>query len=1082
MTKGSKLREKDVRMPDIKQDQRDELITQYLTEVEPLHHETARSQRFGMLLHALFAVVPQFIEDFVSGVEKYLKVRQKDRILKGRADNLFGNVVIEFEADLTRTRAEAEEQLRRYVAILWSQEAPDSRTPYLCLAADGVLFLTYTPSLADPQKVELTSEDVHLELLEDVDWRKFSPLEVYFWLDRYFFRQEIYPPSSERMEKDFGVRSHAFRTAQATLAALWRQVKERSSFEVVFDAWDKYLRVVYGSKVAGDELFIKHTYLATLAKLLAWMRLTESREHPDDAQIIRMLEGRLFKDLEIDNFLEEDFFSWPARHPAQAAGLKVVRGLFSILQKYNLRGLSEDMLKSLYQELVDPETRHDLGEFYTPDWLAHRMVNQMLDSNPQAAMLDPSCGSGTFLYLAIKEKRRRLGDSRETLDHIFASVFGVDIHPLAVITAKTNYILALGDLLKKRGPVALPVFLANTIALPEREVWRKLWRQLPSYRVNLYGSPINLPEVLMTDLGLYDRCIELIQGFVADHRGEPISLQTFSKFLQVQNFPLAEQEEVLEAIFPVAEALKRFLESDRDTIWAFVLKNIYKPLFLKNRFDFLMGNPPWISLRYLEPEYQKFIKQQIKDYRLLTGKGHLITHMEVAALFLVRAADLYLKDGGSIAFVMPRSVFTADQHDELRRGAFRFTQDKMLHLVWTALWDCDRVVPLFNVPACVVWGEKIKALHGPETIPGEIISGTLLRKNASLTEAEQKLTFEPTTFAVFRYGKRSYWDQGTGGVTKAASYYKKRFFQGATIVPRAFWFVQVEPSALGFNPHRPPLVTDPRAIKKAKKPYQDVHFSAQVESRFLYATLLSTDLVPFGHMGFRLVVLPVLPHGKGYHLLDAGTARKEGYSYLAKWLEKVEEEWIKRRGAKAENLSALEWLDYRKKLTSQEPGATYRVTYITSGTNLTAALVENRPIKFAINGEEITFQGFVADHVTYYMETSDPNEAAYLVAVLNSPTIDKMIKPMQSRGLWGPRHIHTKVLELPIPKFEAENPQHQRLSALGEQCTQKVQAWLSQGGPGKVTSIGRLRQMVRQMLNSELSEIDGLVASLLQKG
>jgi hypothetical protein len=447
MTKSSKLREKDVRMPDIQQAQRDELVAQYLEEVQPLHSESARSHRFGMLIHALFAVVPQFIEDYVSGVEKYLKARQKDRILRGRADNLFGNVVIEFEADLAKTLTEAEEQLRHYVAILWSQEAPDARTPYLCLATDGVRFLTYTPSLADPRKAEPTSEDVHLELLEDIDWRKFSPLEVYLWLDRYFFRQEIYPPSSERIEKDFGVRSHAFRTAQALLTALWRQVKELSSFEVVFDAWDKYLRIVYGSKVAGDELFIRHTYLATLAKLLAWMRLTESKTPPDDARIIRMLEGRLFKDLEIDNFLEEDFFSWPSRHPAQAAALKVVRGLFSILQKYNLRGLSEDVLKSLYQELVDPETRHDLGEFYTPDWLAHRMVNRMLDSNPKGAMLDPSCGSGTFLYLAIKEKRQRLGDSRETLDHIFASVFGVDIHPLAVITAKTNYILALAHTL-----------------------------------------------------------------------------------------------------------------------------------------------------------------------------------------------------------------------------------------------------------------------------------------------------------------------------------------------------------------------------------------------------------------------------------------------------------------------------------------------------------------------------------------------------------------------------------------------------------------------------------------------------------
>lgn len=92
-------------MPDIQEGERNDLIKQYLKEVEPLNSEPARSHRFGMLLHALFAVVPAFIEDFVQGVEKYLKVRQKDRILKGRADHLFGNVIIEFEADLTRTRA-----------------------------------------------------------------------------------------------------------------------------------------------------------------------------------------------------------------------------------------------------------------------------------------------------------------------------------------------------------------------------------------------------------------------------------------------------------------------------------------------------------------------------------------------------------------------------------------------------------------------------------------------------------------------------------------------------------------------------------------------------------------------------------------------------------------------------------------------------------------------------------------------------------------------------------------------------------------------------------------------------------------
>lgn len=133
---------------------------------------------------------------------------------------------------------------------------------------------------------------------------------------------------------------------------------------------------------------MRHTYLATLAKLMSWVRITEGKSLPDDTSIVQMLEGRLFKDQGIENFIEEDFFSWLARESAVKTGVDTVRWLLSLLQNYNLRELSEDVLKSLYQELVDPDTRHDLGEFYTPDWLAHRMVNKLLDAGPDGTMFD----------------------------------------------------------------------------------------------------------------------------------------------------------------------------------------------------------------------------------------------------------------------------------------------------------------------------------------------------------------------------------------------------------------------------------------------------------------------------------------------------------------------------------------------------------------------------------------------------------------------------------------------------------------------------------------------------------------------
>jgi hypothetical protein len=241
MSKQTKLTEKSARIPETREAHWQETIPAYLREIQTQNSESARSHRFAMLLQELFGVEPGFVEAYTTGIEKYLQVKGKDRILKGEADNLFGSVVIEFEASLAKTRDEAEEQLRRYVAILWSHESADARTPYLCLAADGVRFIAYSPTLGKVAR-EISPDDVQLEVIEDADWTKLQPREIYFWLDRYFLRKEILHPTSETIVRDFGVKSHAFQSTTRALLALWQEIKSRSAFAVVFDGWDKYLR------------------------------------------------------------------------------------------------------------------------------------------------------------------------------------------------------------------------------------------------------------------------------------------------------------------------------------------------------------------------------------------------------------------------------------------------------------------------------------------------------------------------------------------------------------------------------------------------------------------------------------------------------------------------------------------------------------------------------------------------------------------------------------------------------------------------------------------------------------------------
>lgn len=101
-------------------------------------------------------------------------------------------------------------------------------------------------------------------------------------------------------------------------------------------------------------------------------------------------------------------------------------------------------------------------------------------------------------------------------------------------------------------------------------------------------------------------------------------------------------------------------------------------------------------------DYQNFLKSAIVlEHKLLEASdAELITQMELGTLFFVRAANLYLEKGGTIAFVLPRSIFSAEQHDNFRNQKFvpRLRIEKVL--------DLRNVRPLFKVPACVVFATK----------------------------------------------------------------------------------------------------------------------------------------------------------------------------------------------------------------------------------------------------------------------------------------------------------------------------------------------------------------------------------------
>jgi len=219
-----------------------------------------------------------------------------------------------------------------------------------------------------------------------------------------------------------------------------------------------------------DELFLRHTWLVSMSRLMVWAALSSGQTTGALRQVAQhVFSGRYFESKRLANPTDQDFFHWIRSPQAEVLLASIWERVLDALLTYNLTMIREDVLKGVYQQLIDPKDRHDLGEYYTPDWLCERIVAEVLPPEGYATVLDPSCGSGSFLRASIHHfmNSNTVGTPNERLRDVLASVQGIDIHPVAVTIARATYVLALGKLVNAaRRPLRIPVFLADSLFLP----------------------------------------------------------------------------------------------------------------------------------------------------------------------------------------------------------------------------------------------------------------------------------------------------------------------------------------------------------------------------------------------------------------------------------------------------------------------------------------------------------------------------------------------------------------------------------------------------------------------------------------
>ncbi len=1050
------------------------LINAYLSKIKTANKELTKKEAFKDLLNRLYGddeEILKLIDKITLGAEKTIvNIPRKDKLHKGSADTLYNHIIIEFENDLKQTLDHAKEQLAGY---LLGQLKSGDGYHFTLIASDFINWKVFAPDVSCLDRIESFQE--HELILNEVKSASFvlyerNAEEFYYWIDRFLFKEEKQRATLKRIEEAFGYQSNIFIESFRELSKWFNVAKKFGEVQVSYEQWSKFLSIAYGSFDARDNVFLIHTYLSVFSKMLAYS-VVSNDDYIDDNELKGILDGTIFHRYNIRNFVDNDFFHWVNSGRSFNNLKKVFRLIAQEISNFEFDNVDEDILKGVYQELIDIDTRHSLGEYYTPDWLCERIVKEF-DFKKSDKILDPACGSGSFLRAAIHRIKELNPDV--SVEELNEQIYGIDIHPLSVQIAKTTLLLALGkEIINAKKPVYLNIILANTLLAPEGV--QNLFGN--EFLLNIDKEKYHLTTQILEDVKLFDEALGICDDLAEQTMGkknetEEVFENIFRKHFTKSGIKSGANKQVIESFYKIYTGLKAVKEKGRDSIWKFIVQNLYKPYFIAGRFDYVIGNPPWFTYSSIRNEdYQNILNALADKYEVKPIKVANFPHLEIAAIFMAYCSSYFLNENGQIAFVLPRSFFSADHHDNTRSGkaiGFRLKQ----------IWDLKDVSPLFRVPSCVFFAEKFDKKNVPFFgLTGNIFSGKLTEHNCNLLTAKENLTEEAVKWYCIKQGKASAISTRKTKTNETENPYKKHFKQGATIVPRCFYFIELNQDfPPDFNDRIINIKTSDAIKNDAKKPWKDLEFTGKIESKFIFRTALAKSILPFALYKPDMVVLPVLIENnngrKEIKLLSANDLMQEGYLNASKWFSNVENTWQLLRTEKNKNISSEDYLNWQNKLTQQNLNAPYLVIYNMSGKDAYSAILKRTEIDFE----------FAVDYTTFRIEISDLREAYYLTAILNSNVPNLLMKDFQARGLFGARHVSKKILDIYFPRFEENNEIHLQLAELSEIAHEKAAKYLEDNPPQKeltATRLGKLRLDLKKHLSAEMKEIDRLVKKVV---
>ena len=865
--------------------------------------------------------------------------------------------------------------------------------------------------------------------------------------------------SAEELLKSFSSNSKLTKKYISYLYELLEQnLNQNNRITTLFTEWDRIFGEIYGQNETdftkfSDELismyglkydvidikkilFILQTYYSIVTKLLIH-NLLESLSSPSSNhksfkthnEVRALFSGKLYSEYCVDNFFEIHFFEWFML--SEEFDVSIINdinselGLFETTASVIKPEIVEDALKNVYINLIPRELRHLMGEYYTPNWLVDFTIDKSkydfdLDSN----VLDPTCGSGTFLIHIIKKLRKKYKnelDNDKLIQRIVKNVVGFDINPIAVISSKANYILSLGDITQFDSPISIPIYMCDSILVPT--VHAKQRKNNNSIVIDTVVGNFEVPVFKSREENDY-----FLKKASSCVMSDYTTFEEFYSLIKNENIIVIDDSQI-ELSEKFYEKLCDLHYSGKNGFWPIILKNSFAPLFMQDKFDYLVGNPPWITWKSMSDTYRKLTLDIWLSYGIFEKDAYdkITTHDDFAMAVVYVSIDHYLKENGYASFVLPQTFVKSLKGGEGFRK-FEITRDGLsINFSVNEVYDMLEIkpfIPMANNKTSVYVFEKNNLMTYPmdNYFVCENTGRPRIRYFDLYDDVMKRMKITKLSAIPINDNPRSPWlTMNKKLLENIDKYLGKSPYKGRKgIEPcgaKGIYLLDVK-KQINEDIVIENLIERSR-LQKAKE--YGVH-KGIVEKDFIYPMIGGRNIDKWGINSYLYMIVPHNNEGKGIYRGIDEKELKVNFQKTYSWLYYFKDLLLETRIRSGKFFDKDKFPFYRLDNVGDYTFYDYKVVWKEQSKKLTSAVISS------IDDEYLGEKPIVTDSKVLFVPLNNKNEAYYLCGILNSRVIGEIVEAYTidtQRGVDIVKNIN-------IPIYEESNGIHKKISKLSE--------------------------------------------------